>query len=131
MLCIDANVILEVIEKRTRSGVCQNFLEAAATGNKATTMLTLDLVMYFAEKDRLDLRLVKEYLDGFIWLPLMPQDAEWAFAHFDGKDFEDGLQVACALREDCNGFVTLDQALAKKYAKQITVRLLRPHPKPT
>lgn len=124
MLCIDANVILEVVEKRTRSETCQNFLEAATTGNKTTTMLTVDLVMYFAEKNRLDLKLVKKYLDGFIWLPLMPADAEWAFAHFNGKDFEDGLQVACALREGCSGFVTLDQGLAKKYAKQIAVTLL-------
>jgi predicted nucleic acid-binding protein len=51
-------------------------------------------------------------------------DAQWAFMNFQGKDFEDALQVACALREDCSSFATLDELLAKKYKKDMTVWLL-------
>lgn len=120
---VDANVLLEVILKRSRFATCENFL--INNEDKAVSTLTLDLVMYFVERDNLPWEPVKVFLDSFNWLPIMDADAQWAFAQFKGDDFEDALQVACAIREGCSKFVTLDVSLFKKYAANMAIDLLR------
>jgi predicted nucleic acid-binding protein len=124
MICIDANVLLEIIEKRSRARACERFLDIQEA-DKAISMLTLDLVFYFVEKDKLEWAPAKTFLDSFTWLPVTEGDGHWAFAHCENKDFEDGLQVACAVREKCGKFVTLDRGLAKKYANQLDIKLIR------
>jgi len=122
MICLDANVLLEIIEKRPRSAGCERYL--TNNEDKAISTLTLDLVMYFVERDKIEWRPVRTFLDSFTWLPSIDADAQWAFEHFGGQDLEDALQVACARREGCKKFATLDQSLAKKYANHIAVDLL-------
>ncbi|MGH7158284.1 MAG: hypothetical protein ACREGD_04430 [Candidatus Saccharimonadales bacterium] len=67
----------------------------------------------------------KHFLDLFVWLPVLPEDGHAAFKRLEGNDFEDALQVACAVREGCKRFVTLDGGLAKKYKPDIKIDLLR------
>ncbi len=122
MTCVDANVLLEVIQKRVRAEVCSQFLSNAE--EKAISTLTLDLVMYFVERDKLPWEPVKDFLESFNWLPIVDADAQWAFTNFKGDDFEDALQVACAVREGCNSFATLDEPLSKKYGQAITINLI-------
>lgn len=122
MIFVDANVMLEVIEKRAHADACERMLRNSE--EKAISLLTLDLVMYFLEKDKIAWEPVKAFLESFAWLPLTEADAQWAFTHFKGDDFEDALQVSCAIREHCRGFVTLDKSLAKKYADVMPVELL-------
>jgi predicted nucleic acid-binding protein len=123
MVFIDANVLLEVILKRVRAKACEHFL--INDKNKAISTLTVDLVMYFVERDKLDWEPVKVFLESFNWLPLTDSDAQWAFTNFKGNDYEDALQVACAIREGCSRLVTLDGSLAKKYAENIAIELIR------
>jgi predicted nucleic acid-binding protein len=123
MTFVDANVLLEVILKRTRAATCEKLL--SNNENKAISTLTLDLVMYFIERDKLAWEPVKAFLDSLNWLPIVEADAQWAFAQFRGDDFEDALQVACAIREGCTSFVTLDVSLSKKYSENIAIVLLR------
>jgi predicted nucleic acid-binding protein len=123
MIFVDADVLLEVIQKRTRVKECERFL--SNDKNKAISVLSLDLVMYFVERDKLPWEPVKNFLESFSWLPIIDADAQWAFMNFNGDAFEDALQVACALREGCNSFVTLDVALSEKYNQTITVELIR------
>lgn len=123
MIFIDANVLLEVIQKREHSAACERLL--GNKEDKAISILSLDLVMYFIERDKLAWKPVKAFLESFNWLPVTEADAQWAFMNFKGDDFEDALQVACAIRESCNSFATLDKDLSKKYAKDIKIRLLR------
>jgi predicted nucleic acid-binding protein len=120
---VDANVLLEVILRRTWVTKCEDFL--SNNQDKAISTLTLDLVMYFIERDNLAWEPVKTFLESFSWLPIVEADAQWAFAQFQGDDFEDALQVACAIREGCNNFVTLDGPLSKKYSDNIAIYLLR------
>ncbi|MDQ2752748.1 MAG: type II toxin-antitoxin system VapC family toxin [Bacteroidota bacterium] len=122
MTFLDANVLLEVILKRTHAVTCEQLL--SNNEDKAISLLTLDLVMYFVERDKLAWVPVKAFLESFHWLPIIEADAQWAFAQFQGDDFEDALQVACALREGCDKFVTLDRALSKKYSKILAMDLL-------
>ena len=123
MTFVDANILLEVILQRTHAGACEQFL--SNTEDKAISILTLDLVMYFIEKDKLPWEPVKHFLESFSWLPIVDADAQWAFVNFAGKDFEDALQVACAIREGCGRFVTLDGPLSKKYSQTIATDLIR------
>jgi predicted nucleic acid-binding protein len=122
MTFVDANVLLEVILRRTRVDTCENFLNN--NEDKAISTLTLDLVMYFIERDNLSWQPVKAFLESFNWLPIVDADAQWAFAQFRGDDFEDALQVACAIREGSSSFVTLDGPLSKKYSETIAIELL-------
>lgn len=123
MTFVDANVLLEVIQKRTRLKACEQFL--SNDKSKAVSTLALDLVMYFVERDKLAWEPVKGFLESFSWLPVTDADAQWAFMNFKGDDFEDALQVACALREGCSGFVTLDGPLSKKYGQTMVINLIR------
>ncbi|MGH7234088.1 MAG: type II toxin-antitoxin system VapC family toxin [Candidatus Saccharimonadales bacterium] len=123
MTFVDANVLLEVILRRTRAATCEDFL--SNNENKAISTLSLDLVMYFIERDNLAWKPIKTFLESFSWLPIVEADAQWAFAQFIGGDFEDALQVACAIREGCSKFVTLGGPLSKKYSGNIAINLLR------
>jgi predicted nucleic acid-binding protein len=122
MIFIDANVVLEVIEKRAHVDACEQMLRNSE--EKSISILSLDLVMYFLEKDKIALEPARGFLESFVWLPVTDADAQWAFAHFKGDDYEDALQVSCAIREGCSNFVTLDKLLAKKYANTISIELL-------
>lgn len=123
MIFIDANVLLEIILKRARARACEQLL--LNDKNKAISTLTLDLVMYFVERDKLEWEPVKIFLESFSWLPVTDSDAQWAFLNFKGDDYEDALQVACAVREGCSRLATLDGPLAKKYAANIAIDLIR------
>jgi predicted nucleic acid-binding protein len=123
MVFVDANVLLEVIQRRKYVAACESFL--SDNEDKAISILTLDLVMYFVERDKLEWKPIKAFLESFTWLPITDADAQWAFLNFKGDDFEDALQVSCAVREMCSGIVTLDGPLSKKYAEDIKIHLLR------
>ena len=122
MIFVDANVLLEVIQKRTRTKECEKIL--GNDKSKAISILTLDLIMYFIERDKLLWEPVKDFLESFSWLPISDADAQWAFMNFRGDDFEDALQVACAIREGCSSFVTLDVALSEKYKQTMRFELI-------
>ncbi len=124
MICLDANVLIDIILERQHFKACRQYIDLAKD-DMAITMLSLDLIMYYAESNKLPLRPTLQFLRLFTWLPMIEADAQWAYAHYKAKDFEDALQIACALRERCNKFATLDSPLSKKYSSQITVDLIR------
>ena len=123
MIFVDADVLLEVILKRAHAKECEQFL--INDKNKAVFTITLDLFMYFVERDKLPWEPVKKFLESFNWLPVTDSDAQWSFMNFKGDDFEDALQVACAIREGCNYFATLDEPLSRKYEKIMKIDLIR------
>ena len=123
MICLDANILIEVILGRKKATACRELIQRT-TDDIAITILSLDLVMYYAEKNKLSLAPIEQFLRTFIWLAIVESDVDKAFKRYTDDDFEDALQISCALRESCTKFVTLDSALAKKYAKDISVTRL-------
>jgi predicted nucleic acid-binding protein len=123
MICIDANVLIEIILGRKNAEICRKYIDSHKE-DMATTVLSLDIVMYYTESNKLSLRPVEHFLRLFTWLAITDTDAEAAFKYFEDKDFEDALQISCAVREGCSRFVTLDRGLAKKYSKEIPIDLL-------
>lgn len=123
MICFDANVLIEIILERKNAAVCREYIKLAKE-DMAITTLSLDLIMYYAERNKLDLRSIEQFVRLFIWLPLTDNDAEWAFKQYAGDDYEDALHIGCALREGCAKFATLDHGLVKKYSQKLPINLL-------
>lgn len=123
MICLDANVVLELLLGRKLAQACQAYI-ASTEDEIAITVLSVNIIMYYAEVKHLDLLEVKRLLHDFVWLGAIEADVAWAFQYFAGKDFEDALQLAIANREGCRSFITLDKALAKKYASTMQIELL-------
>ena len=67
---------------------------------------------------------IRNFLDDFIVLPINNNDVSWAFDNLQGNDFEDALQLACAVNSECDNFVTLDQSLIKRYEKQAPINFI-------
>jgi len=115
MIILDANIILDYLLKR-RNLDSLDFLE---TEILAITPTTLHIVYYFTEKNRTPFNIVKNYLNKFEILPFTQKTYNLAMEMADGKDFEDTLQIATALENKVEKFVTGDKNLAKKYAGSI------------
>lgn len=126
MIAVDANIIMELLENRRYVQPVRDALRNfAKTGEIAgVSALSVSNVFYLAESHKLTLKDVEKVIRSFKVFDVVSADVDWAFAHYKGKDFEDALQVASALREDCTVFLTLDTALAKKYSKFLKIQLV-------
>jgi predicted nucleic acid-binding protein len=116
MIVLDTNIIMEILEKRR---YLAEVLRTLATYGKqpiAISTLTLSNVFYLVEKHPDAVVIAEKILKTYKVIGVLPEDATWAYAHYQGKDFEDALQIAAALREGCTTFLTIDSPLAKKYA---------------
>jgi predicted nucleic acid-binding protein len=125
MIFLDANILLEItLKDRPHYPQVKKFLE---TSNDATaiSMLTAHLVMHFGRKEQSDDLFLLGVIAENKLISLSPEDYMWAITNEQGKDFEDALQMAMAIRAGCESFVTLDASLAKKYAgSQINIIIL-------
>lgn len=116
MVFVDANAVLEIaIPGRPSTRAVAELLGQPASFLYVST-LTSHLVWYFSRKGGLDDLRIKEVMNDYKLLPLTPADYAWALANERDKDFEDAVQVAVALHNGCDQFVTLDRQLPKRYA---------------
>jgi predicted nucleic acid-binding protein len=88
--------------------------------------LTAHLVVHFGQSIAA-LPILRAFLSDYIVLSLDASDFEWAFTNMRDNDFEDALQLAVAIRNGCEQFVTFDKDLATTYDNmvQIQTRLLK------
>lgn len=124
MIILDTNIVLEILEKRDRYHATIRALNRYKREKNAVTTLTLSNVFYMTERHKSAFMTAEKLLKTYKIVGVTPQDAEWAFGHYKGKDFEDALQVAAALREKCTVFLTIDSSLAKKYGKYLAIDLI-------
>jgi len=112
---LDANMLIEILHKRERSSdvesLMYNLVEKAYI-----SVLTAHSVVHFTPKG-LPMYVVRRFLDDFIVLDLCKDDFEWAFDNKLDDDFEDALQLAIAVRNGCEEFITLDKQLAETYGR--------------
>ena len=115
MVFLDANVVLEVILKdRPHFDEAKKFLETI-TDVTAISVLTVHLIMHFGRKAGIRDDLLEGIINENELLSITPEDYIWAVLNEQGKDFEDALQIATAIRNGCSSFITFDTTLAKKY----------------
>lgn len=114
MVFVDANITLELLLP-DRPRVPQVAEILGAESDLTISALTGHLVWHFGRRQGLSDQIIAKHAGSYKMLPLYPSDFAWALANERGKDFEDALQVAVALRSGCERFITLDQSLAKRY----------------
>lgn len=105
---VDANVLLEILFARKLSGKCEQLLADPAKVY-AISALTLHIIWYMAERHRLSPSNTTDVLSVFITLPLNEEAIALANKRYDGKDFEDCLQAACAEANGCQEIITIDK----------------------
>ncbi len=115
MVFLDANVVLEIVLKdRPHLEQAQQFL-VKLTDDTAISILTVHLLMYFGRKQGIPDELLEKVIGENELLSITPEDYVWASLNEQGKDFEDALQVATAIRNDCKSFITFDATLTKSH----------------
>ena len=117
MVFLDANIILELILERQKFQAVENIIRA--TDDHAISMLTVHLIMYFGIKNGVNAETLYGFIGGYKVLDISQSDYRWAKKYCHGSDFEDALQVACAVRSGAKQFITLDKTLANLYKKSI------------
>lgn len=105
---VDANILLEILFARKLSAQCEHLLSDPSKAY-AISALTLHIVWYMTERHKLSPANVGDMLSVFTVLPLAEDAVELASKRYDGKDFEDCLQAACAETNDCQEIVTIDK----------------------
>jgi len=121
-VCLDASVLLEsILRGRRNASKAQQYI---GSHDVMISPLTARLFIYFGQKDGLSLDLLLDLLLKHRFTDFGTVEILWAAKNHQGKDFEDALQIACALTSHCKEFVTFDKDMAKKYKKFITVTLL-------
>lgn len=105
---IDANVLLEILFARRLASECEQLLSDTSKVY-AISALTLHIIWYMAERYKLSPTNVGDVLSVFTVLPLAEDSIELANRRYDGRDFEDCLQAACAETNDCQEIITIDK----------------------
>ena len=123
-LFCDANLLLEVMDERSRVQVVRKFLQNTPDGLFISS-LTGHLVMHFG-RQRASVVALRALLSDFTMLPLTQADFDWAYTNARNDNFEDALQLAVAIRGGCDTFATFDRRLYQQYRNlpQLKVQLL-------
>lgn len=120
---LDANVLLELLQHRRYYAEARKAIEEHDQNLLVASILSVDLVLYYVERDKSDKHAAFKFLSQYEILDMNQADYRWAQANDQG-DFEDALQVACALRHGCSRLLTLDKLLAKRHRKHIVTVLI-------
>lgn len=125
LIFLDANILLEILLERKNDKVARRFIKDNA-GHLAISVLTAHLVVHFGTKV-VDLPVLRQFLGDYYMLEMAYMDFDWAFNNARSSDSEDALQLAIAIRNGCNEFVTFESQLFKVYKDlpTIKVRLLK------
>jgi predicted nucleic acid-binding protein len=116
MIFLDANILLEItLKDRSRARQVIKYL-SMASGSTAVSMLSVHLLMHFGKKEQIKDEFLHAVLNENKILQLTTEDYIWATNNERGRDFEDALQIASAINNDCEVFITLDKRLARAYA---------------
>jgi predicted nucleic acid-binding protein len=118
---LDANVLIEIILERGHQAAAKAVLEGARHDLRISA-LTAHLVVHFGVT-RVDLPIIRKFLGDYQILPLEQADFEWAFVNARNQDFEDALQLAVAIRNGCDRFITFDQTLYRAYKQLPSIKL--------
>lgn len=118
---LDANILLEILLGRPNEKSARKWLEEQDDEIFIST-LTAHLVTQFG-KSIVELPVLRAFLADYELLSLEANDFEWAFTNARDRDFEDALQLAVAIRNGCEEFITFDKRLAETYKDLIQIKV--------
>jgi predicted nucleic acid-binding protein len=105
---VDANVLLEILFARRLLDQCEHLLSDPSK-EYAISALTLHIIWYMGERHKLSSDHIIDMLSVLTILPLAEDAIALANKRYDGKDFEDCLQAACAETNHCEEIITIDK----------------------
>jgi predicted nucleic acid-binding protein len=118
MVFLDANVLIElIVPGRAKYSKIRDLL--SRYNEVYVSMLSVHLCWHFGRQAGVSDELIAAIIDPCNLLTIDPEDYYWARQYEIGKDFEDALQLSCALRAHCNELITLDKDFAKRYSDSI------------
>jgi predicted nucleic acid-binding protein len=120
-VCLDANVLLEILFRRARYDKVTRLLEDMSDVQFCVSVLSVDLVMYFIEIEKQSKETAWKFLEKYQKIDITEDDVDWAHDNDQG-DFEDALQVSCARRHNCARLITLDQDLESMYGTYLPIQ---------
>jgi predicted nucleic acid-binding protein len=122
---LDVNAIMELhFGRRSWRDVLAAIAEDGEEAEHLVSILSVHILLHFVEKDKRSKTEAFNFLQSYGIFDMAEADYEWAMLNDQG-DFEDALQVACALRHGCKKLITLDADLSKRHNKHIVVKLVR------
>lgn len=119
MICLDVNIILEVILNRAKFKEVKKILDA--DDSFCISLLSVHLFYHFGVKNGLEFSKLDDFLSDVYILAAGKEAYDLAKKIRQDNDFEDALQVATALQNKVKVFYTLDQNLAKNYEKLLEI----------
>ncbi|HSH31732.1 MAG TPA: PIN domain-containing protein [Candidatus Saccharimonadales bacterium] len=124
MILLDANILLELaLPARPDQAIVKNWVECVEE-QFCISMLTTHLVLYFGDKEGITRTNLRAFLDRYPMQDLVAADYDWAIKAVRGRDYEDALQVAVAVRTGCAAIATLGQQFAHNYRDKIAFELV-------
>jgi len=120
-LVLDANILMEILFQREKYDSCTELL---LKSNIFITPITANIVMYFSELEKLNLKNSIAFLQKFEILKMDQISFDLAIEIYDGKDFEDSLQIAIAKQNNIHHFATLDKKLYSRFKNDLEIILV-------
>lgn len=121
---VDASVLMEIMLARPGLENCQQWLQDTES-EYLITPLSVHILYYFAEVENISRDFVARLVALYGQLPMDQAATELAQRRYDGKDFEDCLQAACAEAGGCDQILTLDRRFARDSGTKLPVKVIR------
>ncbi len=116
---LDINIVIDIIIQRSRAEKIQKLLKDF---DLFINPSIIDTVYYIINKDsKIPNHVFRRAMSSYHICNVSGNTVELAFDIAAENDLEDALQVACALDNDVENFVTADRQIKKLYGKKINV----------
>ena len=116
---LDINIIIDIIIQRSRAEKIQKLLKDY---DLFINPSIIDTVYYTINKDsKIPNHVFRKAMGSYHICNVSGNTVELAFDIAAENDLEDALQVACALDNNVENFVTADRQIKKLYGKKINV----------
>lgn len=120
---MDASALMEIMMGRSKMDQVSKILHTPEH-EFFMSVLTVHILYYFAEIGGIDRGFVRRLTDLGLHLPISEKTLVLAQKRYNGKDFEDCLQAACAELGGCGEVVTLDKNFALISGTKLRVKVI-------
>lgn len=122
MIFLDENILLELFLNRKKAREVEDLLLEKINEEFVISFLTADIFYHIGLKAGADFEDLQVSLKSFRVLECDQNTYHKVKLIKQNKDFEDFLQVACAIQHDVDEFYTLDLQLQKDYSKLLNIK---------
>ncbi len=122
-LFVDAHILMEIMFARSKLEQISEIMHNPDYEFFMST-LTVPILYYFAEVEGIERNFVAKLAGLAKRLPVNEEMITLAQQRYNGKDFEDCLQAACAELTGCNEILSLDRKFRQNSGTKLRVLLV-------